>query len=168
MKRIIFALLCSFFLFPAFNLTAQNYKFGHIETQKVIVLMPEYKQAGDSLNAVREKYQVQAERMQVDINKKYNELLEETDSIIAETLYSEFQNMQERSQNFQTQVQQKLRSLEGSLLEGVMVVLQDAVDEVAEELDLIYVFDISGRNPIYASDKSIDIAPMVKEKLGIQ
>jgi outer membrane protein len=168
MKRILTILLIAAACFPGVALKAQNYKFGHIETQGIIILMPEYKKAGDSLNVVREKYELQAEKMQVDINKKYNELLEEKDTIIQETLYSEFQNMQERSQNFQATVTQKLRSLEGSLLQDVMAVLTKAIDEVAGELDLIYVFDISGRNPIYTSDKSIDIGPMVKEKMGIQ
>lgn len=168
MKRILTVLLIAIICLPGVALKAQNFKFGHIESQKIIVLMPEYVKAGDSLNAVRQRYELQAEKMQVDINKKYNELLEEKDTIIQETLYSEFQNMQERSQNFQNTVTQKLRTLEGALLQNVMGVLTKAIDEVAKELDLIYVFDISGRNPIYASDKSIDIAPMVKEKMGIQ
>ncbi len=46
--------------------------------------------------------------------------------------------------------------------------LEVAIAGVAKQMDLIYVFDISGRNPIYTSDKSIDIGPMVKEKLGIK
>jgi outer membrane protein len=46
--------------------------------------------------------------------------------------------------------------------------LDEAIAEVAEELELIYVFDVSARNPVYTSDQSIDIGPMVKEKMGIQ
>jgi hypothetical protein len=45
--------------------------------------------------------------------------------------------------------------------------LQAAVTNVATDLELIYVFDISGRNPLYVSDKSVDVGPMVREKLGI-
>jgi len=133
--------------------------------------MEDYEDARDSLNSVRTKYDQQAERMQVEINRKYNELVEQQntlDSLILESMYSEIQSMQERLQNFQAQAGQKLRNLEAQLLEGVMGKLQTAVSDVAEELDLLYVFDISGRNPIYTSDKSIDVAPMVKEKLGIE
>ena len=46
--------------------------------------------------------------------------------------------------------------------------LDSAIAEVAKELELMYVFDVSQRNPVYASDQSIDVGPMVKEKLGIQ
>ncbi len=171
MKRVVNLLLVLIFLTSTAVAFGQNYKFGHIESQKVVVLMPEYTEASDSLNAVRTKYDQQAERMQVEINRKYNELVEqqnELDSLILESMFSEVQSMQERLQNFQNQATQKLRTLEGNLLQTVMNKLDLAIAEVAEEMDLIYVFDVSARNPVYASDQSIDVGPMVKEKLGIQ
>jgi len=151
--------------------SGQSYKFGHIESQRIVVLMPEYTLASDSLNSVKAKYDETAEKMQVEINKKYNELVEqqnELDSLILESMFTEVQSMQERLQNFQVQANQKLRTLEGNLLQSVMDKLDLAIAEIAKELDLIYVFDMSSRNPVYASDKSIDVGPMVKEKLGIQ
>ena len=171
MKRIVNLLLVLVFLTSATVAFGQNYKFGHIESQQVVILMPEYSEASDSLNTVRTKYDEQAERMQVEINRKYNELVEqqnELDSLILESMFTEVQSMQERLQNFQQQATQKLRTLEGNLLQSVMNKLDIAISEVAEELDLIYVFDVSARNPVYASDQSIDVGPMVKEKLGIQ
>jgi len=171
MKRIVNLLLVLIFLTSATVAFGQNYKFGHIESQQVVILMPEYSEASDSLNTVRTKYDEQAERMQVEINRKYNELVEqqnELDSLILESMFTEVQSMQERLQNFQQQATQKLRTLEGNLLQSVMNKLDIAISEVAEELDLIYVFDVSARNPVYASDQSIDVGPMVKEKLGIQ
>jgi len=171
MKKFFFALFSIALLSSGIALNAQSYKFGHIESQKIIVQMPEYIKAGDSLNVVKTKYDLQLERMQVEINKKYNELVEnqnKLDSLILESMFAEYQSMGERLQNFQGQVQTKLRNLEGVLLEGVMAKLEKSIKAVAVELDLIYVFDTSSRNPIYASPKSVDIAPMVKEKLGIQ
>lgn len=171
MKTISKLLLAVAFIFSGAVLNAQQYKFGHIESQRIIILMPEYTKAGDSLNNVKMKYDLQAERMQVEVNRKYNELLENQntlDSLILESMFAEVQDLQQRLQNFQTQANQKLRNLEGALLEDVMGKLEVAITEVAKELDLIYVFDTSGRNPIYTSDRSVDVGPMVKEKLGIQ
>ncbi len=171
MKKIAnLFLVVAFLTFSNFSF-GQDYKFGHVESQRIIVLMPEYEQASDSLQAVGAKYEQQGERMQVEINRKYNELVEQQntlDSLILESMFSEVQSMQERLQNFQNQAGQKLRTLEANLLQGVMAKLDTAITEVAKELDLIYVFDTSQRNPVYASDKSIDVGPMVKEKLGIQ
>ncbi len=171
MKKIFFALFGLLLLSAGTNLNAQNLKFGHIESQRIVVLMPEYLSAGDSIKVVGAQYDEQLEKMQVEVNRKYNELIENQnvlDSLILGSMYAEYQSMGERLTNFQTQVQNKLQNLEGSLLQDVMGIFEIAVKEVATELDLIYVFDVSARNPIYTSDKSIDIGPMVKEKLGIQ
>lgn len=170
MKRVVNVLLIAVLLTLSSSVFSQQYKFGHIESQQIVILMPEYTKASDSLNSVKLKYDEQAERMQVEINRKYNELVEqqnELDSLILESMFTEVQSMQERLQNFQVQANQKLRTLEGNLLQSVMARLDTAIGEVAKELDLIYVFDISARNPVYASDKSVDVGPMVKEKLGI-
>ncbi len=171
MKKIVNLLLVLGFLtFSSFTF-GQDYKFGHIESQQIIVLMPEYSKASDSLQTVRTRYDEQAERMQVEINRKYNELMEqqnELDSLILESMFTEVQSMQERLQNFQMQAGQKLRTLEANLLQEVMGKLDKAVAEVAKELELMYVFDTSQRNPVYTSDQSIDVGPMVKEKLDIQ
>jgi outer membrane protein len=43
-----------------------------------------------------------------------------------------------------------------------------AIDEVAKEHGLIYVFDISQGNPVYTSEESLDMLPLVQAKLGIQ
>lgn len=171
MKKILNLLLVLSFIAFSGHSFGQDYKFGHIESQGIIVLMPEYAKASDSLQVVRNKYDEQAERMQVEINRKYNELIEqqnELDSLILESMFSEVQSMQERLQNFQMQAGQKLRTLEADLLQDVMDKLDESIAEVARELDLMYVFDRSQRNPVYASDQSIDVGPMVKEKLGVQ
>ncbi len=171
MKRLVNLFLIVGFLLSTSLVNAQNYKFGHISAQDIVVLMPEYQQAADSLNKVKAKYDEQAEKIQVEINKKYNDLVEQQstlDSLILESMYSELQSMQQRLQTFQANANQKLRTLEANLLQKVMDKLEVAIADVAKEMDLIYVFDVSGRNPIYHSDKSIDVGPMVKEKLGIQ
>ncbi len=171
MKKLLSLLLFAGILLSPSFVGAQNYKFGHISAQEIVVLMPEYEKAVDSLNKVKAKYDEQTEKMQVEVNKKYNDVVEQQsklDSLILESMYSELQSMQERLQNFQSQANQKLQGLQGRLLEDVMGKLEVAIADVAKQMDLIYVFDISGRNPIYTSDKSIDIGPKVKEKLGIK
>ena len=116
MKRLLNVLLFVGFLFSTTAVSAQNYKFGHISAQDIVVLMPEYQKASDSLNKVKTKYDEQTEKMQVEINKKYNDLVEQQntlDSLILESMYSELQSMQQRLQSFQANANQKLRTLEG-------------------------------------------------------
>lgn len=171
MKKLLNLLLVAVLMGIGTMAYGQQFKFGHIQSQEIVILMPEYAKASDSLNISKSRYDEQAERMQVEINRKYNELVESQnvlDSLILESMFSEVQSMQERLQNFQVQANQKLRTLEGNLLQMVMTKLDAAIAEVAKEMDLLYVFDLSSRNPVYASDKSIDVGPRVKEKMGIQ
>ena len=90
------------------------------------------------------------------------------DSLILESMYSELQSMQERLQNSRRRPTRNSGHFREIFSKTVMGKLETAIAAVAKQKDLIYVFDISGRNPIYTSDKSIDVGPMVKEKLGIQ
>jgi outer membrane protein len=170
MKKIFLTLVAAGFIFAGFTVNAQNLKFGHINSQELLVIMPEYKQAIDSLTKVRERYALQEESLTVEINRKYNDLVEqqsELDSLILQIKFADLQDLQTRLQEFQQNAGQRLRALEGTLTGRIMDKLQNAVKVVAVELDLIYVFDMAAGNPIYASDKSINIVPMVKDKLGL-
>jgi outer membrane protein len=42
-----------------------------------------------------------------------------------------------------------------------------AIEEVAKENGLLYVFDMSQGNPVYASEESLDMLPLVKAKMGL-
>ena len=138
--------------------------------QTVLVAMPEYKQSLDSLEKMNQKYANQEEVLQVEFNRKYNELMENQagmDSLILQSKVAELQSMQQNLEAFQKLAGEKIQKLQNDLLAGIMKKLETVVKGIGEELDLIYVFDVSGRNPIYTSDKSIDIYPMVKDKLKL-
>jgi outer membrane protein len=172
MKKIAGLVLVTFLLLPSF-VNAQQLKFGHVKLQDIIVAMPDYKTAVDSINKVSAKYEQQGERLQVEINKIYNELMEmqaagEVDSLMLSTKFNLFQQMQNNFEDFQANAGEKLNQLQGSLLNQIRTKVQNAVAVVGKELELLYVFDTSAGNPIYTSDKSIDIAPQVKAKLGME
>lgn len=172
MKRLVIAALVCLFTFPSM-LSAQSVKFGHVKLQDIIIAMPDYKQAIDSINKVSQRYENQADRLQVEINKIYNEILEmqasgEVDTLMLQTKFNLFQQMQKNYEDFQTNAGEKLNQLQGNLLNMIRTKVQTVVSQVAKEMDLFYVFDTSTGNPIYTSEKSIDIAPQVKTKLGIQ
>ena len=171
MKKLTYTFILIGFLISGFVADAQTLKFGHLNSQELLVQMPEYKLAIDSLTTMRERYGDQEEKLQVEINRKYNDLLEQQstlDSLVLQIRFSELQDLQNRLQEFQVTAGQRLRTLEGSLTNAIMDKMQDAVSKVADELDLLYVFDMASGNPIYASEKSINVAPMVRDKLGLK
>ncbi|HDR67829.1 MAG TPA: OmpH family outer membrane protein [Bacteroidaceae bacterium] len=168
MKKIAF--IIGIFVFTT-ALYAQNLKFGHISSDMLLSAMPEYDSAQAKVDNLRQQYDLEIERIQVEINKKIDEFSknERTMSdLIKEAKASEIQEMQVRLQNFAQTAQQDLQRQSMAFLQPVMEKARKAIEEVAKDQGIIYVFDMSQGNPIYASDKSIELLPMVLTKMGLQ
>ena len=166
MKRMIMAVGI---LSMAFVLQAQ--KFGHISSEEVLQAMPEYDSAQLKLQELQQHYELEIERIQVEINKKIEEFNQNETTmsdLIKEAKASEVQELQMRLQNYSQTAQQDLQQQSQIVIQPVMEKARGVIDEVAKEHGLIYVFDISQGNPVYTSEESLDMVPLVKAKLGIQ
>ena len=165
MKRITLAMgiLCM-----ALAVNAQ--KFGHITAELLLQEMPEYDTAQIKLQDLNQSYELEIERIQVEINKKIEEF-QQTEAtmsqLIKEAKASEIQEMQQRLQNFAQTAQQDLQQQQMAFLQPVMDKARKAIEEVAKEHGLLYVFDMSQGNPVYASEESMDMLPLVKTQLGL-
>ena len=99
LKKI--ALLVVMFALPL-GAMAQT-KFAHMNSQEVIVTMPEYTKAQADLDAMSKEYQTEMQRTQEEFNKKYQEFLAQADSLpknIAERRQKELQDMAQRQEQF--------------------------------------------------------------------
>jgi outer membrane protein len=166
MKRMILAIAI---IGTAITLQAQ--KFGHITSEQLLVAMPEYDSAQVKVEELRQHYTLEMERIQVEINKKIEEFSasEATMSdLIKEAKASEIQELQMRLQNYSQTAQQDLQRQGQMVMGPVMDKARKAIDDVAKEKGLLYVFDLSAGNPIYTSEESLDMLPLVKAKLGVQ
>ena len=145
-------------------------KFGHITSEQLLQAMPEYDSAQIKVQELRSQYDLEIERIQVEINKKieeFNQTESTTSDLIKEAKASEIQEMQVRLQNFAQTAQQDLQQQSMMFVQPVMDKARAAIDEVAKEKGLIYVFDLSQGNPVYTSEESVDMLPLVKAKLGL-
>ncbi len=152
-------------------ITLHAQKFGHVTSEQILVAMPEFDSAQLKVQELRQHYELEIERIQVEINKKIEEFTasEATMSnLIKEAKASEIQELQMRLQNYSQTAQQDLQQQSSMVIQPVMDKVRAAIDEVAKELGLLYVFDMSQGNPIYASEESVDMLPLVKAKLGVQ
>ncbi len=166
MKRMILAVAI---LSMAFVLHAQ--KFGHVTSELLLQAMPEYDSAQVKLQELQKYYELEIERIQVEINKKIEEFNQGEASmsdLIKEAKASEIQELQMRLQNYSQTAQQDLQQQGMLVIQPVMDKARLAIDEVAKENGLVYVFDLSQGNPIYTSEESLDMLPLVKAKLGVQ
>jgi outer membrane protein len=170
MKKNIKIILAVFLLMGGIALNAQENKFGHIDSRELLMSMPESDSAQARIQKLAADYDQQMEEMQVELNKKYDDYLTNQETwtdLIRQTKEADLQEMQQRIQQFQQMAQQDLQTQQTKLMQPIIEKANNAVKEVAKEGGFIYIFDIGNGNPIYWSEKSINIMPLVRTKLEL-
>lgn len=164
-----FKLIVLFVALFAGSVSAQTYKFGHIDFQKLLQVMPERDAAQKAMQKHASELQSELTNMQKEYEKKVQTYVAERDSLSAavrSAKENDLQDLQQRISNFQSAAQQDLQKKQQEQFAPIIKKARAAVDEVAKEQGLIYVFDVS--NLLYHSTQSEDLLPLVKKKLGIQ
>ncbi len=171
MRNLMKPLVLLFFAIAAVSATAQNQKFGHVDLQALVQIMPERAAAETQFNTFQADLEEVFGEMQQNYQQKLTELEKlsnETSEVKRNAKITELQELQQRIQNYQMTAQQQLQQKQAELLEPVFDKAEQVIEEVAKEQGLLYVFDIGTRVVLYKSNQSIDILPMVKKKMNIQ
>ncbi|MDR0737759.1 MAG: OmpH family outer membrane protein [Prevotellaceae bacterium] len=158
-------LLCG--LFSA--VFAQNYKFGHINTQELIVLMPERDSAQVKMETITKDLQEQIQAMQLELQTKYTTYQQKQatwTAAILEAKQKELQDLSVRAEEFQRTAQEELQRQQQLLLQPVIQKAATAIEKVAKQEGFTYVFDVSALQ-YFSPEQSIDVLPLVKKELNI-
>jgi outer membrane protein len=150
---------------------AQNQKFGHVDLQALIQLMPERANAETEFNKFQADLEEVFGEMQQNYQQKLTELEqlgEEVSEVRRNAKITELQELQQRIQNYQMTAQEQIQQKQAELLSPVFDKAELAIEEVGKEQGLLYVFDTGSQVVLYKSNQSIDILPFVKQKLGIE
>ncbi|MFV0545565.1 MAG: OmpH family outer membrane protein [Bacteroides sp.] len=153
---------------------AQNLKFGHINAQEIITVMPEYTKAIADLQALEKKYTAELERTQGEFNKKYQEFQQAMakDSLpanIAERRQKELQDMAQRQEQFQQEASQGMQKAQGEMMAPIYKKLDDAIKAVGAAEGVVYIFDLARTQIPYINEAlSINLTTKVKTHLGIK
>jgi outer membrane protein len=169
MKNIIKLFLVAVMLMGGLTVNAQELKFGHVDSRELLMSMPESDSAQTRIQQISEEYQQQMEEMQVELNKKYDTYLTNRESyteLIRQTKEADIQEMQQRIGQFEQMAQQDLQTQQQEFMRPILEKANNAVKEVAQENGFIYIFDTGSGNPVFWSEQSINILPLVKTKLG--
>jgi outer membrane protein len=163
-KSMLFAIL----LFTGFSaVNAQSQKIAHINTNELIVAMPETKKAQDRL-----------QKIQDSLNTAYGEMIQEyreKDSIIRsdsakwtpakkDIKFKEFQDLADALQNYSNTAQQYLQEKEQELLEPVQKIAREAIQKVAKDNGYAYVINAE---MLIVAPPSDDLLAKVKAHLKI-
>ena len=148
---------------------AQTVKFGHINLEELVSLMP----ARDSAMQKYQKYMAEIqevyEGIQVEYRTKMNEYQQKSASWTAAILESkerEIYDIQQRLEQYSQSANQEMQTMQSVLFAPVYNDAREAVRKIGKELDLIYVFDSVGM-PYIDEEQSVNLMDKAKAALKI-
>jgi len=169
MKKILIAIAVCLLAFGGNAMAQKNLKFGHINSNDLMQIMP----GRDSAQAILQKEVTELEEtlksMQSEAEKRYNDYVANQagwTELIRQTKQREIQDMGARIQEFQENAQKQLQEREAELLKPIIDRAKKAIEDVAREGGFTYILD-SGTGAVLYSQDSEDIMPLVKRKLGL-
>ncbi|MDR3188725.1 MAG: OmpH family outer membrane protein [Prevotellaceae bacterium] len=169
MKKII---VCAALVAVAYGANAQQtYKFGHVNGQELLALMPERDSAEVKYMSYAKDLEEMIETMQVDYNKmlqEYQQKARTWSDAIRETKEKDLQDKGQRIQEFQATAREDLQKRQMELLRPVVERATSAVKKVGKDNGFIYIYDVSNAALAYwDTEQSIDITELVRKELNI-
>ena len=147
-------------------------KFGHIKSQEILNIMPDYTKAQNEIKAEEKQYMDEIQRASDELNKKYAAFQEEQANLpqnIKDRRMKELQELNEKGMQFQQDASQQLNQSWMQKLEPIAKKIDDAIKAVGQEGGYVYIFDLNSTNIPYVSETlSTDVTGAVKAKLGLQ
>jgi outer membrane protein len=151
------------------SLAQQTIKLGHIDRQKLMLMLPQRKDAEAKMQAFAKTLEDRLKAMGAEYQAKLSEAqgrAEQMTNTEREIAMRELQELEQRIMAAQEKAQEDLAKQEEELLQPMVESTNRAIRAVAEENGFTYVFDTSTGTVVYF-DRGEDILPLVKTKLGI-
>jgi len=171
MRNLMKLAVVFLFAIATVTVSAQTPKFGHIDLQALVQVMPERATAEAKFNTFQGDLEDVITEMNKELQAKYAEFEQlgtDASEVKKNAKITDIQDIQQKIQTYQQTAQQQLQQKQAELLQPVFTKAEAAIAEVAKEKDLIYVFDVGQKIVLYKSNESLDLFPLVKAKLGIQ
>lgn len=169
-KKIILVLLLAL-PFTSMAQEVVSAKFGYLSYNHLYCLMPEYSVAQRNMAELKEKYDKEAQRSEVEFQQKFAEFLQGQKDFPANILQKrqkELQDLMEKSISFKQEVQKFLADAEKELQAEVGKRLNEAIQAVGTERGLSFILNTDGNAcPFINVAAGEDVTEWVKQKLQI-
>jgi len=166
MKKLILAGVVALGVLHA---SAQN-KFGYINTQEVLSIMPEAETAQNQLKDYQASLGQQGQDLGKEADEKSAQFIKDSATLTAsmkEIKRKELFELIQKVNNWQNIAQDMYNQKLQTLLEPINAKAFDAIKAVAKENNYTYVFDVS-TNALLVMPPGDDLINLVKKKLGIK
>ena len=149
---------------------AQKQKFGHIDSNELLQLMPGRDSAVATITEYAKTLEDQLKGMQTEFETKYQEYManeSKMTDLIKQTKSKEIQDIQARIEGFQASAEEDLQNKQAELLQPIIDKAKTAIEKVAKANGYTYIFD-AGLGILLYADQGDDIMPLVKAELNIK
>ena len=168
--------IISILLFFYFSVSAQTYKFGYIDTDKLVQELPESKTAKEVLEKETKDAEKHITTMQTEYQKLYQEYMENDgldpkspekwSSLIKSEKEAEITALGQRIQEFEQSATASLQKKQTELLQPIIDKVNKAISEVGKEGKYT---EIKEKTMLlyYSEEQFTDVTPLVRKKLGL-
>ena len=167
MKKIILCAICAICGFT----TATAQKFGHVNSQEIIQVMPEFTKARADIEALTKQYEADLKQMQEELQKKSEAYEKEQATLpanIKQRRETELQEMYQKIQQSYQDNQQALAKEQNEKMQAITTKVLDAIKAVGQAGNYVYIMDLAAGLPYISTTLSTDVTADVKAKLGLK
>ena len=167
MKKIILCAICAICGFT----TANAQKFGHVNSQEIIQVMPEFTKARTDIEALTKQYEADLKQMQEELQKKSEAYEKEQATLpanIKQRRETELQEMYQKIQQSYQDNQQALQKASAEKMQAIQTKIMDAIKEVGTAGSFVYIMEMGSLPYIISTTLSTDVTTDVKAKLGLK
>lgn len=148
---------------------AQDVKIAYVNTQDVMMAMPEIADMNKQLETLSQEYDGELKVMNEEYTNKYQAFIAQQDSLtenIRLRRMQEIQDLEQRMQQLYQTAQQAIPQKQEELLRPIQEKMMKAITDVGAENGYAYVLNAAS-TVLYTGNNSIDATPLVKKKLGL-
>ena len=167
MKNVLKLTLVLAMMLSCTTLFAQ--KLGRINSQEVMLAMPETAEMQTKLQAVAKDWEENLELINVEFNNKLQEFQKNLNSMsdaARQIKEKDLNDLRQRGTEMQQMAQQDLARQEQELMTPIIEKAQNAIQAVSKAGGFTAIFE-TGSLVYFDETTLIDITPLVKKELGI-
>ena len=167
MKNVLKLSLVLAMMLSCTTLFAQ--KFGRINSQEVMLSMPETTEMQNKLQAVAKDWEENLELINVEFNNKLQDFQKNLNSMsdaARQIKEKDLNDLRQRGSEMQQMAQQDLARQEQELMTPIIEKAQNAIQTVSKNGGFTAIFE-TGSLVYFDEATLIDITPLVKKELGI-
>lgn len=169
MKRLI--LIALFFVFTGFSQIAAQLEIGYVDSDAIMEQLPDAQDAQKKIDAVIAEWQEELDKMQQKWENKYDQyqkrklIMSDQKRVEVEQELVDLENQISQFRQEKFGVNGELFDKQEEIMEPVNNKIFNAIQEVAKERKLDFVFDRSGDILFLYAKEEYDITSLVLEKL---